>query len=69
MKKLRFAENLKNELKINRMSQESLAKRLGTTQATVSRWTTGEYAPDFETLFLICEILSVSPNELLGWED
>ena len=69
MKKLRLADNLKNELKAQKISQEALAKRLNTTQATVSRWTTGENFPDFETLFLICEILNVTPNELLGWDD
>jgi len=69
MKTLRFAENLKAELRHNRISQEKVAKLLGVTQATVSRWTSGEYQPDLETLFKLCEILDTSPNVLLGWED
>ena len=69
MKVLNFAENLKNEMRNCRISQEKLAKELGTTQATVSRWASGEYQPDFETLFQICEILDTTPNVLLGWED
>lgn len=69
MKTLKFAENLKTEMRNCRISQERLAKQLGLTQATVSRWASGEYQPDFETLFQICEILDTSPSVLLGWED
>ena len=64
-----FSENLKTELKMNKISQEKLAQELRTTQATVSRWCAGENEPDYETLFKICEILNTSPNILLGWED
>ena len=69
MKKICFAENLRLELKFCKISQAYLAKQLNTTQRNVSRWTTGKTSPDFETLFLICEILNVTPNELLGWDD
>ena len=66
---LSFPENLKSEMKSAHMSQEKLAKALNTTQATVSRWASGENEPDFQTLLQICQILNVTPNELLGWED
>ena len=56
-------------MKSAHMSQEKLAKALNTTQATVSRWASGENEPDFQTLLQICQILNVTPNELLGWED
>lgn len=69
MKHLNFSENLKNEMKQNKISQEKLAKELNTTQATVSRWTSGVYEPDLQTLLIICEILDTTPNALLGWED
>ena len=64
-----FAINLKNELISRSITQEKLAKELGTTQATVSRWIKGVNQPDFETLFMICRILEVTPNDLLGWEE
>lgn len=66
---LKFAENLKNEIENSPLSQEKIAKALGTTQATVSRWCSGRYQPDFETLFRLCKILDTTPNVLLGWED
>ena len=67
--KMKFGENLKNELAVAHLSQEKLAKMLNTKQATVSRWTSGKNQPDLETLFLICEILNTTPNVLLGWEE
>ena len=66
---LKFSENLKEEMNNGGISQEALANRLGTTQATVSRWTSGVCQPDLETLLRICEFLEVTPNVLLGWED
>lgn len=66
---MNFSKNLKSEMKSAHMSQEKLAKALNTTQATVSRWASGENEPDFQTLLQICQILNVTPNELLGWED
>jgi transcriptional regulator with XRE-family HTH domain len=69
MKALNFAENLKIEMKNAKISQNALAKALNTTQATVSRWTSGIYEPDLQTVLTICEILDISPNVLLGWEE
>ena len=69
MKHLKFSENLKSEMKHNKVSQDKLAKELNTTQATVSRWTSGVYEPDLQTLLTICEILDTTPNMLLGWDD
>ena len=65
----KFADNLKTEMANNHISQEKLAEMLNTSQATVSRWTSGTHQPDFETLLAICEILEVTPNNLLGWDD
>ena len=56
-------------MKNAKISQDALAKALNTTQATVSRWTSGIYEPDLQTVLTICEILDVSPNVLLGWEE
>ena len=65
----KFADNLKTEMANNHISQEKLAEMLNTSQATDSRWTSGKHQPDFETLLAICEILEVTPNNLLGWDD
>ncbi len=64
-----FCENLRREMRYRAISQTALAERLNTSQATISRWTKGINEPDFQTLFLLCEILETTPNELLGWEN
>ncbi len=66
---MKFSENLRLALLENKMSQEKLAKKLNTSQATISRWVKGVNQPDFDILLLICEILDRTPNELLGWDD
>ena len=65
---MNFSENFKREMKYRGISQTMLAERLNTSQATISRWMKGINQPDFESLFLLCEILEVTPNELLGWD-
>ena len=69
MKLHNFGKNLKEALKQNKMSQAKLAKKLGTTQQTVSRWISEENQPDFDTLILICLILDESPNSLFGFDE
>ena len=66
---LKFAKKLKAKMANNHLSQDALAKLLNTTQATISRWCSDKNQPDFETLFTLCDILKVSPNDLLGWEE
>ncbi len=69
MGKLKFAENLRDALTYNNLTQQKLADHLGTTQATVNRWIKGINEPDFTTLLEICSFLNETPNELLGYDD
>lgn len=69
MELLKFAENLRMALAENEMTQKELADLLGTTQQTVSRWLKKVNEPDFTTLLEICLHLSISPNEILGYDD
>lgn len=43
-----------------------LAAAIRTSEKTVYRWTTGEYAPRAEFVVSICRALDVSPMYLLG---
>ena len=42
-----------------------LAEQLGKDKSTVSRWCTNDMQPSIETLFLIANILNVTPKDLL----
>lgn len=48
---LKFPENLKKVLIVNHISQQALADKLKTTQATVSRWLNESMNPIFQNAF------------------
>jgi putative transcriptional regulator len=47
-------------------SNKELARHLGKTEATVSRWATNEGQPSVETLYEISKYLKVDIRELLN---
>ena len=48
------------------LSQDELAGKVFVTRQAVSRWETGETAPNTETLKLLSRLFNVSINTLLG---
>ena len=69
MANLKFSKNLRDALKFNKKTQQQLADYLGTSQATISRWLSGENEPDFDALIEICIYLDETPNDLLGFDE
>ena len=61
----RFIANMRKEKK---MTQEELARLLGVTNKTISRWENGNYMPDLSLLKPLSEALDISLNELLSGE-
>ena len=66
---LKFSKNLNDLLKTHKMSQQTLADMLGTTQATINRWVKGINQPSYEDLLLISIIFNETVDFLLGKED
>ena len=59
---------IKKARQMKGLKQEELAERVGArSSATVSAWEVGKARPDCVTLLEICRVLSVSPDELLGY--
>ena len=58
IKEARLAKNLK---------QEELATLIGAKYRSVSTWELGTAKPDCVTLLRICEVLNVSPEQILGF--
>ncbi len=52
--------------KQHHMTQEDLAKELGVTNQSVSKWESGQCCPDIQLLPIIADLFSVSIDELLG---
>ena len=47
------------------MTREELARELGTTVQTISRWENGKRIPDIITFLKLARILAVEPGELM----
>ena len=50
------------------MSQQELADKLGVTDRAISHWENGRRLPDYSLLPILCDILSISINELFRGE-
>ena len=50
------------------LTQEALGEKVGVNNKTVSRWETGRYMPDLDTIPVLCEELGITVNELLCGE-
>ena len=55
--------------KMRKLTQKELAEKVGTGVTTVSGWERGAYSPDIDTLYLICNALGVSLNDICGVTD
>ena len=63
-----FGEKLQQVRKAAGLSQEQLAELVGMSRQAVSKWETDQAAPDIDKLALLCGVLGVSADELLGRE-
>lgn len=69
MEKITFAERLKEARKTAKLSQEALAKKVGRTKSTVSRWESGERNPQMLELVELEKALGVSAHKLMYGTD
>ena len=51
------------------MTQKQLAEKLNMSDKSVSKWERGICLPDVSVYMELCEILGISINEFLAWED
>ncbi len=60
-----FKDIIKDIIKESGLSQEKFAKKIGSTQGTVSKWLSGVQEPRYTQLKRICEAFNVDANYLL----
>ena len=48
------------------LTQVQLADKLNVTQKYLSRWETGERVPALESIKILCEVLEISADYLIG---
>ena len=66
----RLKENIQKNIifyrKMRKVTQKQLADFLEIGVSTVSGWERGAYTPDIDTLFMICNFLEVTLNDMCG---
>ncbi len=63
-----FQENLISLRKLNGLSQEELAEKVGISRQTLSKYETGEAVPDIQKCKKLANIFQVSLDDLVNYE-
>lgn len=65
----KFAERLKDLREEKGLSQRTLAKELGFSQAAIARWENNSQTPNIDVAIIVSKYFKVSTDYLLGLED
>lgn len=63
-----FKDNLVQLRKLNRLTQEDLAEKIGVTRQAIAKWESGETIPDLDKCKILAEIFNVSLDDLANYE-
>lgn len=63
---MKFGDNLRMLRKVNNISQEQLAGRVGVSRQSVSKWETGESYPEMNNILELCKIFHCKINDLVN---
>ena len=66
---MEFGKILKEQRKINDLTQEDLAGLLNVSRSAISNWEIGRNYPDIQTLIEISKLLGVSIDFLLNEDE
>ena len=64
-----FNENLVQLRKLNQMTQEDVAEKVGVSRQAVAKWESGETSPDINNCVVLAEIFGVSLDDLVNWQN
>ena len=64
-----ISERIFDLLEQRKMSQKEFSERTGIAQSSISDWKRKKTNPVSEKILIICEVLNVTPYELLGGTD
>lgn len=62
-------KRLREAIKNSGLTQTEIAKQLGITQSTVSKYVRRDKYPSIDTFANLCKILDVSADDILGLKD
>lgn len=61
-----FGERLKTARKSKNLTQKELAQKVGAKHNSISDWENNKNKPDPDTIELLCGVLDMCPNYLIG---
>lgn len=64
-----IGENIATLRKINKLSQEEFAEKIGVTRQSISKWEKGDSVPDLESCVLIAKCFNVSIDDLVNYSE
>jgi AbrB family looped-hinge helix DNA binding protein len=63
-----FRDNLVHLRKLNRMTQEDVAEKVGVTRQAIAKWESGETVPDLDKCSLLADVFGVSLDDLANYK-
>ena len=63
-----FRDNLVHLRKLNRMTQEDVAEKVGVTRQAIAKWESGETVPDLDKCRLLADVFGVSLDDLANYK-
>ena len=63
-----FKDNLIHLRKLNQLTQEDVADKIGVTRQSIAKWESGETVPDLDKCRLLAELYGVSLDDLANFE-
>lgn len=63
-----FKDNLIHLRKINQLTQEDVADKIGVTRQSIAKWESGETTPDLDKCRLLAELFGVTLDDLANFE-
>ena len=63
-----FSDNLVQLRKLNGMTQEELAEKVGVTRQAIAKWESGNSIPDLERCKAIADVFGVSIDDLANYD-
>ncbi len=64
-----IGDNIKKYREAKGLKQEEVAAAVGKTKNVVSNWERGDNKPDADTIPILCGLLGVDANTLMGWDN
>ncbi|MBR1377034.1 MAG: helix-turn-helix transcriptional regulator [Bacilli bacterium] len=63
---MNFGENLRILRKSSKLSQETLAEKMGVTRQSISKWEVGDAYPEMSNIVALCTIFHCNINDLIN---